>query len=188
MEIPWKSFDKHRIKQPWPYDSLNYLYCWKKELRNACVSFCTLSKEVTYKHLFQWILTITNYFYRYVNQYSNNINDCQKFATGCVSLFMGDSALTNQIRDVTDYVLTSTGQSCKYIVKLCATPSNIHKWIKHFCQDISKTSGYFSKIWVWSVDLMSWQGLCWILLCFTNFDGHQTLLLNFRCKITCHTL
>ena len=38
------------------------------------------------------------------------------------------------------------------------------KWIKHFCQDISKTSRYFSKIWDWSVDWMSWQGLCWILL------------------------
>ena len=66
--------------------------------------------------------------------------------------------------------------------------SQLWKCIKHFCQDISKTSRYFSKIWVWSVDLMSWQGLCWILSHFTDFEGQQTLLINVRCKMTCHIL
>ena len=56
------------------------------------------------------------------------------------------------------------------------------KWIEHFCQDMSKTSRYFSKIWVWSVDLLSWQGLCWIFSHFIDFEGNQTIFIYVRCK------
>ena len=66
--------------------------------------------------------------------------------------------------------------------------SQLLKWIKNFYQDISNTSRYFSKIWILSVDMMSLQGLCWILSCFTDFEGHQTSLIDTRWKMTCHRL
>ena len=62
--------------------------------------------------------------------------------------------------------------SCQFMkmsVKIFLTPSGI------------------SKIWVWSVDLMSWQGLCWILSRFTDFEGHLMCLFDAKCKMTCCT-
>ena len=35
---------------------------------------------------------------------------------------------------------------------------------------------------------MSWRCLCLTLSCFTSFEGHQALLINVRCKLTCCTL
>ena len=65
----------------------------------------------------------------------------------------------------------------------------ILKSIKYFHQIIFfNTSTHYSAILILNVHLMSWLHVCTRLLCFTDFEGHQTCQLDAKCKMTCHTL
>ena len=58
------------------------------------------------------------------------------------------------------------------------------KRIKNSCQGISNTSKYFSKILVLKCWLNVLARILLKLSCFTDFEGHQTLLIDVRYKMT----